>query len=83
MVDVAHHLWVSTAAVTKIVDRLEGRGLVVRRPAAARRARSLSDSGQHMPRSVSRRQKPRAPATARYVKRAARLGCARSAEQAS
>jgi DNA-binding MarR family transcriptional regulator len=32
MVDLAHNLWVSKAAVTKIVDRLEARGLVERGP---------------------------------------------------
>jgi DNA-binding MarR family transcriptional regulator len=37
MVDVAHNLWVSKAAVTKIVDRLEERELVVRRPAESDR----------------------------------------------
>ena len=37
MSDVAHNLWVSKAAVTKIVDRLEERELVERRPAESDR----------------------------------------------
>ena len=37
MVDLARHTWMSKAAVTKIVDRLEERGVVSREPSATDR----------------------------------------------